>query len=53
MHGDHMVLQPQFELEGFLQALADHSVTSITGVPPMMALALRERTSQIPGSVLR
>ncbi|MGO1591523.1 MAG: AMP-binding protein [Ancrocorticia sp.] len=43
LHGDHVVLQPSFEAAGFLQAVADYGVTRITGVPPMMALALRHR----------
>ena len=47
LHGDHVVLQPVFEAKGFLQAIADHRVTRITGVPPMMALALRQRTAGI------
>lgn len=47
LHGDHVVLQPVFEPKGFLRALADHSVTRITGVPPMMSLALRDRDPQI------
>lgn len=43
VHGDRIVLQPQFDARGFLQAIADHGVTKLTGVPPMMALALREK----------
>ncbi|MEZ7897444.1 MAG: class I adenylate-forming enzyme family protein [Flaviflexus sp.] len=43
LHGDRVVLQPAFDSKGFLHAIADHKVTKLTGVPPMMALALRER----------
>ena len=43
LHGDHLILQPAFEPRGFLRALAEHRVTRTTGVPPMMALALREK----------
>lgn len=43
LHGDTVVLQPAFDSRGFLQAVADHQVTRLTGVPPMMALALREQ----------
>ena len=43
LHGDHVVLQPAFEARSFLRAIDDHKVTRTTGVPPMMALALRER----------
>lgn len=42
LHGDHVVLQPAFEAQSFLRAIDDHLVTRTTGVPPMMALALRE-----------
>lgn len=43
IHGDRVVLQPAFEARGFLRAIAEHGVTKTTGVPPMMALALREK----------
>ncbi|AZN30505.1 long-chain fatty acid--CoA ligase [Flaviflexus salsibiostraticola] len=43
LHGDRVVLQPAFEARGFLRAIAEHRVTKTTGVPPMMALALREK----------
>lgn len=43
LHGDRVVLQPAFEARGFLRAIAEHCVTKTTGVPPMMALALREK----------
>lgn len=43
LHGDQVVLQPKFDAKEFLQDTETYGVTRITGVPPMMALALRAR----------
>ena len=43
LQGDHVILQSVFDAKGYLRAIADHRVTKTTGVPPMMALALREK----------
>lgn len=38
-----VVLMPQFDAAGYIRAISDHSVTWITGVPPMMAMLLQQR----------
>lgn len=42
LNGDLLVLLDVFDARGFLRAIADEKVNRITGVPPMMALALHE-----------
>lgn len=42
VNGDELVLLDTFDARTFLRATAEENVTRITGVPPMMALALRE-----------
>jgi acyl-CoA synthetase (AMP-forming)/AMP-acid ligase II len=41
--GITVVLMPLFDARGYLHAIADHQVTWITGVPPMMAMLLQHR----------
>jgi acyl-CoA synthetase (AMP-forming)/AMP-acid ligase II len=38
-----VVLLPQFDARAYLRAIGAHRVTWITGVPPMLAMLLRER----------
>ncbi|SDZ10183.1 Acyl-CoA synthetase (AMP-forming)/AMP-acid ligase II [Saccharopolyspora shandongensis] len=40
--GATVVLLPKFSARQFLQAVGEHRVTRVTGVPPMFALLLRE-----------